>query len=52
MDPQNPMISADCAFIQFLGPDFGVWLLGSSDRGSQRSSGNLTLSLMWWKSCK
>ena len=32
------MITADCGFIQFLGPDFGFWLLGSSDRGSQRFS--------------
>ena len=31
------MITADRGFIQFLSPDFGFWLLGSSDRGSQRS---------------
>ena len=28
----DPMITADRGFIQFLGPDFGFWLLGSSDR--------------------
>ena len=32
------MIIADRGFIQFLGPDFGFWFLGSSDRGSQRFS--------------
>ena len=37
------MITADRGFIQFLGPDFGFCLLGSSDRGSQRSRGNLSL---------
>ena len=42
----DPMITADRGFIQFLRPDFGFWLLGSSDRGSQRSSGNLTSSLL------
>ena len=26
------MITADRGFIQFLGPDFGFWLLGRSDR--------------------
>ena len=41
----DPMISAGCGFIQFLGPDFGFWLLGRSDRGSQRSPGNFTFSL-------
>ena len=38
----DPMIRADRGFIQFLGPDFGFWLLGRSDRndrGSQRSRG-------------
>ena len=40
------MITADRGFIQFLGPDFGFWLLGSSDRGSQRSPANLTFSLL------
>ena len=42
----DPMITADRGFIQFLGPDFGFWLLGRSDRsdrGSQRSRGNLSL---------
>ena len=34
----DPMITADRGFIQFLGPDFGFCLLGSSDRGSQRFS--------------
>ena len=41
----DPMITADLGFIQFLGPDSGFWLLGSSDRGSQRSPGNFTSSL-------
>ena len=40
----DPMITADRSFIQFLGPDFGFWLLGRSDRGFQRSPGNFTLS--------
>ena len=40
----DPMITADRGFIQFLGPDFGFWLLARSDRGSQRSPGNFTLS--------
>ena len=43
------MITADCGFIQSLGPDFGFWLLGRSDRsdrGSQRSRGYLTFSLL------
>ena len=30
------MITADRGFIQIMGPDFGFWLFGSSDRGSQR----------------
>ena len=45
----DPMITVDRGFIQFLGPDFGFWLLGRSDRsdrGSQRSRGNLTFSLL------
>ena len=42
----DPMITADRGFIQIMGPDFGFWLLGSSDRGSQRSPGNLTSSLL------
>ena len=42
----DPMITADRGFIQFLGWDFGFWLLESSDRGSQRSPGNLTFSLL------
>ena len=36
------MLTADRGFIQILGPNFGFWLLGSSDRGSLRSPGNLT----------
>ena len=40
------MITADRGFIQILGPDFGFWLLGGSDRGSQRFSANLTFSLL------
>ena len=45
----DPMITADRGFIQFLGPEFGFWLLGRSDRsdhGSQRSRGNLTFTLL------
>ena len=42
----DPMITADRGFIQTLGPDFGFWLLGSSDRGSQRSPENLTFFLL------
>ena len=38
----DPMTTADRGFIRFLGSDFGFWLLGSSDRGSQRFPGNLT----------
>ena len=34
----DPMITADRSFIQIMGPDFGFWLFGSSDRGSQRKS--------------
>ena len=40
------MITADSGFIQILGTDFALWLLGSSDRGSQRSPGNLTFSFL------
>ena len=36
------MITADRGFIEILGLDFGFWLLGSSDGGSQRSPRNLT----------
>ena len=42
----DPMITADRGFIQFLGPDFGFWLLGSSDRGSPRCPENLTFSIL------
>ena len=40
------MITVDHGFIHILGPDFGFWLLGSLDGGSQRSPGNLTFSLL------
>ena len=30
----DPMITLDRSFIQILGPNFGFWLLGSSDRES------------------
>ena len=42
----DPMTTADRGFIQVLGSDFGFWLLGSSDRGSQSFPGNLTLSFL------
>ena len=38
------MITGDHGFIQILGTDFGFWLLGNSDRESQRSPGNFTFS--------
>ena len=34
----DPMITADRGFIEFLGPDFGFWLLGRSDRSDRGSS--------------
>ena len=40
------MITADRSFIQFLCPDFGFWLLGCSDRGTQRSPGNFAFSVL------
>ena len=40
----DPMTTADRGFIKFLGPDFGFWLLGSSDRASQRFPRNLNFS--------
>ena len=43
---RDPMVTADHGFIQIWGLDFGFWLLGNSDCGSQRSPGNLTLSLL------
>ena len=43
----DSMTTADRGLMQFLGPDFGLWLLGSSDRGSQRSPGNLAFSLLY-----
>ena len=30
----EPMITLDRGFIQILGPNFGSWMLGSSDRES------------------
>ena len=42
----DPMTTADCGFIQILGPNFGFWLLGSSDRGSPGWPRNLTFSLL------
>ena len=42
----DPMITADRGFIQILGPDFGFCLFGSSDRGSQRRPGKLTVSFL------
>ena len=42
----DPMITADRGFIQIMGPDFGFWLFGSSDRGSQRRPGKLTFSIL------
>ena len=42
----DPMITADRGFIHIMGPDFGFWLLGTSDRGSQLSPGNLTFPLL------
>ena len=42
----DPMITADPGFIQIMGPDFGFWLLGSSDRGSQRRPGKLSFSFL------
>ena len=42
----DPMITVDCGFIQFLGPDFGFWLLGRLDQGSQCSLGNLIFSFL------
>ena len=42
----DPMITADRGFIQIMGPDFGFWLFGSSDRGSQRRPGKFTFSLL------
>ena len=42
----DSMITADRGFIQIMGPDFGFWLFGSSDRGSQRRPGKLTFSFL------
>ena len=42
----DPMITADRGFIQIMGLDFGFWLFGSPDRGSQRSPENFTSSLL------
>ena len=38
----DPMITAGRGVIQIMGPDFGFWLFGSSDRGSQRRPRKLT----------
>ena len=40
----DPMITADRGFIQIMGLDFGFWLFGSPNRGSQRRPGKLTFS--------
>ena len=40
------MIKADRGFITFLALDFGFWLLGRSDRGSQRPPENFPFSLL------
>ena len=40
------MIIINRSFVQFLSLEFGFWLLGSSDRGSQRFLRNLTFSLL------
>ena len=43
----DPMITADCNFIQFLGPDFGFWLVYTlidhkmTSKNVQNSSGSL-----------
>ena len=42
----DPIITADRGYIQFLGPDFGFWLLGSLDRGFPGCPKNLTFSLL------
>ena len=42
----DPTIRADRGVIYCLDPDFGFWLLGSSDRGSHRSPGHLTFFLL------
>ena len=39
-------MTVDGSFIQILETDLGFWLLGSSDRGSLSSPGNLTFSLL------
>ena len=40
------MITADCGFIQIMGPDFGFWLFGNSDRGSHIPA-EISLSLSY-----
>ena len=42
----DPMMTADHGFIQFLCPDFGFCLSGSSDSGSQHFPGKFTSSLL------
>ena len=39
----DSMITADRSFIQIMGPDFGFWLFGSSDRGSQFKADRLQM---------
>ena len=48
---QDPMITADRSFIQFLCPDFVFWLLRCSDRGTQRSPGNFAFSVLCRMPC-
>ena len=40
----DPMITADRGLIQIMDLDFGFWLFGSPDRGSQRRPRKLTFS--------
>ena len=43
----DPMITADRGSIQFLGPDFGFWLLESSDCGSPGCPKNFSCSFFF-----
>ena len=47
----DPMITADRGFIQIMGPDFGVWLFASADRGSQRRPGRKLTFLFLMYGC-